>query len=88
MCFQGSDIETLGSEASLEHPAELVQCPAVEEVQLQDTPASAGKKTFFNSNLHCPSFRQNLCFIQIFRYCSQKRDVSNVIPWCHCDPKT
>lgn len=46
MCFQGSDIETLGSEASLEHPAELVQRPAVEEAQLQDTPASAGKKGF------------------------------------------
>lgn len=46
MCFQGSDIETLGSEASLEHPAELVQCPAVGEVELQDTPASAGSNVF------------------------------------------
>lgn len=43
MCFQGSDIETLGSEAALEHPAELVECLAVEGEQGQDTPASAGK---------------------------------------------
>lgn len=42
MYFQGSDIETLGSEAL----AELVQRPAEEEAQLQDTPASAGKNVF------------------------------------------
>lgn len=43
MCFQGSDIETLGSEVALEHPAELVECLAVEGEQGLDTPASAGK---------------------------------------------
>lgn len=50
MCFQGSDIETLGSEAALEHPAELVECLAVEGKQGQDTPASAGKNI---NNIMC-----------------------------------
>lgn len=38
---EGSDIETLGSEVALGHPAELVECLAVEAEQGQDTPASA-----------------------------------------------
>lgn len=47
MCFQASDIETLGSEAALEHPAELVERLAVEGEPVQDTPASAGKNKNF-----------------------------------------
>lgn len=43
MCFQGSDIETLGAEAAAEHPAELVERPPVEEAPVQDTLVSAGR---------------------------------------------
>lgn len=56
MCFQGSDIETLGSEAGIEHPAELVERPVVEGEQVQDTAASAGKnfyRKFTSAKLPC-----------------------------------
>ena len=45
LCLQGSDIETLGSEAVVEYGAELLERPLVEETKLQDTKAaaSAGK---------------------------------------------
>lgn len=45
VCFQGSDIETLGSEAAAEYGAEVLERPPVVETKLQDTqaPASAGK---------------------------------------------
>lgn len=47
--LQGSDIETLGSEASVEYGAELLEHPPVGETQLQDiqASASAGKNPFF-----------------------------------------
>lgn len=47
--LQGSDIETLGSEASVEYGAELLEHPPVGETQLQDiqASASAGKDPFF-----------------------------------------
>ncbi|GLD58430.1 cell cycle progression protein 1 isoform X1 [Lates japonicus] len=38
---EGSDIETLGSEAAVEYGAELLEHPPVEEAELQDTQASA-----------------------------------------------
>ncbi|KAM9366077.1 cell cycle progression protein 1 isoform 2-T2 [Symphorus nematophorus] len=38
---EGSDIETLGSEAALEYGAELLERPPVEETKLQDTQPSA-----------------------------------------------
>lgn len=41
ICFQGSDIETLGSEAAVEYPAELVERPLEEATPVQDTQASA-----------------------------------------------
>lgn len=41
LCLQGSDIETLGSEAAVEYGAELLEHPPVEEAELQDTQASA-----------------------------------------------
>ncbi|XP_022072463.2 cell cycle progression protein 1 isoform X1 [Acanthochromis polyacanthus] len=37
---EGSDIETLGTEAAVEFAAELVECPPVEEPELQDAQAS------------------------------------------------
>lgn len=51
MCFsQGSDIETLGSEAVVEEEVERLENPTVEESTLQETPLSAGKNlhTFFS----------------------------------------
>lgn len=66
--LQGSDIETLGSEASVEYGAELLEHPPVGETQLQDiqASASAGKDPFFffflglqikiNNEL-CPSYQ-------------------------------
>lgn len=46
--LQGSDIETLGSEASVEYGAELSEHPPVGETQLQHIEASApaGKNPF------------------------------------------
>ncbi|XP_051235164.1 cell cycle progression protein 1 isoform X2 [Dicentrarchus labrax] len=38
---EGSDIETLGSEAAVEYAAELLERPPVEKAELQDTRASA-----------------------------------------------
>ncbi|KAK2854069.1 hypothetical protein Q5P01_006730 [Channa striata] len=38
---EGSDIETLGSEATVDYGAELLERPSVEEAQLQDAKASA-----------------------------------------------
>lgn len=63
--LQGSDIETLGSEASVEYGAEVLQHPPVGETQLQhlQASASAGKNTFFldlqmkiNNEL-CPNYQ-------------------------------
>lgn len=56
LCLQGSDIETLGSEAAVEYVAELLERPPVEEAGLQDTQSSAsgGKNhhiNFFNLGL-------------------------------------
>lgn len=47
--LQGSDIETLGSEAAVEYGAELLEHPPVGETKLQDTQASAstGKYPLF-----------------------------------------
>lgn len=58
LCLQGSDIETLGSEAAVEYGAELLERSPVEETKLQNTQASAsaGKNphkffwSWFNSN--------------------------------------
>lgn len=41
LCLQGSDIETLGSEATVEYAAELLERPPVVEAGRQDTQASA-----------------------------------------------
>lgn len=41
LCLQGSDIETLGSEAAVEYGAELLERSPVEETKLQNTQASA-----------------------------------------------
>ncbi|KAM7406160.1 hypothetical protein PAMP_000557 [Pampus punctatissimus] len=38
---EGSDIETLGSEAAVEYGADLLERPPVVETELQDTPAAA-----------------------------------------------
>lgn len=63
--LQGSDIETLGSEASVEYGAEVLEHPPVGETQLKQlqASASAGKNTFFldlqmniNNEL-CPNYR-------------------------------
>lgn len=55
MCFQGSDIETLGSEAAVEYPAELVERPVEEATPVQDTqaPASAGRNSQIKSSVAC-----------------------------------
>lgn len=53
VCFQGSDIETLGSEAAVEYGAEVLECPPVGETKLQGTqaPACAGEGLYvFGSN--------------------------------------
>lgn len=39
--LQGSDIETLGSEATVEYGTELLERPPLEKAELQDTQASA-----------------------------------------------
>lgn len=50
LCLQGSDIETLGSEAAaVEYGAELLEHPPVGETELQDTQAST-------STGKCPLF--------------------------------
>lgn len=41
LCSQGSDIETLGTEALVEYGAELLERPPEEEKEQQDTQASA-----------------------------------------------
>lgn len=41
LCLQGSDIETLGSEAAVEYGSELLEHPPVEEAELQGEQASA-----------------------------------------------
>lgn len=38
LCFQGSDIETLGSETVVENKTEQLERPPVEEVKQPDTP--------------------------------------------------
>ncbi len=46
MCWQGSDIETLGSEVAVEYGAELLERSPEEETKLQETlvvSQSAGK---------------------------------------------
>lgn len=40
LCLQGSDIETLGSEAAVEHGVEVLEHPPAGETKLQDTQAS------------------------------------------------
>lgn len=63
--LQGSDIETLGSEASVEYGAEVLEHPAVGETQLPhpQASASAGKNTFFLDlqmkviNELCPNYQ-------------------------------
>lgn len=45
LCLQGSDIETLGSEAAVEYAAALLERPPVEEEELLGTDASASAGT-------------------------------------------
>lgn len=49
LCFQGSDIETLGTEAAVECGAELLEHLPVGEIKLQDAQASTstGKNPLF-----------------------------------------
>lgn len=48
---EGSDIETLGSEAAVEYGAELLERPPVEETKLQDTQASASAAECVEENV-------------------------------------